>query len=100
MRCRSAKELGEVGDGGVENFMPGAGRPGDPLWFAIGFAIGILPGFYFHQVGLGAVLGLVLGGTLGLIRADATKNYRRPADPLWFATGLFIGILPASASTT
>jgi len=72
--------------------MPGAGRPGDPLWAAIGFAIGILPGIYFHQIGLGLALGIVLSA-LGLIREDIRNNNRRPADPLWFAIGLGIGIL-------
>ena len=73
--------------------MPGAGRPGDPLWFAIGFAIGIAPGIYFHQLGLGVGLGLVLGGTFGLVRADIKNKYTRPVDPLWFAIALAIGLL-------
>ena len=36
--------------------MPGTGRPGDPLWMAIGFAIGVIPGIWLHQVyaGLGS----------------------------------------------
>jgi hypothetical protein len=29
--------------------MPGAGRPGDPLWMAIGFAIGVIPGICFTR---------------------------------------------------
>jgi hypothetical protein len=73
--------------------MPGAGRPADSLWFAIGFAIGIAPGTYFHQLGFGVCLGLVLGGAVGLIRADIKNKYTRPADPLWFAIGLAIGLL-------
>ena len=56
--------------------MPGVGRSADPLWFAIGFAIGLLPGFYFHQIGLGLALGIVLGGTFGLVAADAKKRRR------------------------
>ncbi|MGB6385403.1 MAG: hypothetical protein WBD25_08260 [Terriglobales bacterium] len=73
--------------------MPGAGRPGDPFWAAIGFAIGVIPGIYFHQIGLGLALGIVLGGAFGLIREDIRTNNRRPADPLWFVIGLVIGIL-------
>ena len=73
--------------------MPGGGRPADPLWSAIGFAIGIAPGIYFHQLGLGVGLGIVLAGAFGLVRADIKNKYTRPADPLWFAIGLAIGIL-------
>jgi len=72
--------------------MPGQGRPGDPLWTAIGFLIGVIPGVVFHQVGLGLCLGLVLGGAFGLIREDLKRGYRRPADPLWFVIGLTIGL--------
>src|SRR5439155_17699897 len=66
--------------------MPGAGggRPADPLWSAIGFAIGVIPGIYFHQVGAGLGIGIALGGAFGLMRADAKRGYKRPADPLWF----------------
>ena len=73
--------------------MPGGGRTADPLWSAIGFAIGIAPGIYFHQLGLGVGLGIVLAGAFGLVRADIKNKYTRPADPLWFAIGLAIGIL-------
>jgi hypothetical protein len=72
--------------------MPGTGRPGDPLWSAIGFLIGIIPGIYFHQFGMGVTLGIVLGGALGLIREDKRRGYRRPADPFWFAIGLAVGL--------
>ena len=54
--------------------MPGAGRPGDPLWFAIGFAIGFLPGLYYHQIGLGVALGLTLGAAFALIREDRKRK--------------------------
>jgi hypothetical protein len=73
--------------------MPGVGRPGDPLWAAIGFAIGVIPGIYFHQIGLGTALGIALAVAFGLIREDIRNNNRRPADPLWFAIGPVIGIL-------
>jgi hypothetical protein len=73
--------------------MPGAGRPGDPVWLAIGMVIGIVPGIYFHQLWAGLAIGFVLGGALALIRADAKRNYTRPADPLWFAIGLAVGVL-------
>ena len=73
--------------------MPGVGRPGDPLWFAIGFAIGVIPGIYFHQFGVGLALGIVLGGAFGLIREDIRTDNRRPASPLWFVIGLGIGVL-------
>lgn len=72
--------------------MPGAGRPADPLWSAIGFLIGAVPGIYFHQLGVGVALGIVLGGALGLIREDRRRGYRRPADPLWFCMGLSVGL--------
>ena len=73
--------------------MPGAGRPADPFWVAVGFAIGVVPGIYFHQLGAGFGIGIALGGALGLIREDMRRGYRRPADPLWFAIGLAIGLL-------
>ncbi len=41
--------------------MPGTGRAADPLWFAIGFAIGFLPSVYFRQVGFGVALDSCLG---------------------------------------
>jgi O-antigen/teichoic acid export membrane protein len=72
--------------------MPGAGRPGDPLWTAIGFMIGIVPGIYFHQIGAALGIGIALGVALGLIREDRRRGYRRPADPLWFCIGLLIGL--------
>ena len=72
--------------------MPGQGRPGDPLWFAIGVIICIIPGIYFHQLGLGLTLGFVVGGALGLMREDKRRGYRRPVDPLWFVIGLLIGL--------
>src|SRR5271169_2266229 len=73
--------------------MPGQGRPGDPLWFAIGFLLGAVPGIYFHQVGAGVGFGLALGVAFGLIREDRRRGIRRPADPLWFAIGFVIGLL-------
>jgi hypothetical protein len=73
--------------------MPGVGRRGDPLWFAIGLVLGVVPGIYFHQIGPGLALGFVLGGALSLIRADARNGYRRPADPLWFLIGLAVGVI-------
>jgi hypothetical protein len=72
--------------------MPGQGRPADPLWFAIGMIICIIPGIGFHQLGLGITFGFVVGGALGLIREDKRRGYHRPADPLWFAIGLLIGL--------
>lgn len=75
--------------------MPGSGRPGDPVCFAIGFGIVTIAGLFLHQFWAGAAIGLVLGGTLALIREDAKRNYRRPADPLWFLIGLVIGSSPA-----
>jgi hypothetical protein len=74
--------------------MPGTGRPGDPLWFAAGFAAGILPGIYFHQIRLGAVLGFVLGGALALIRKDAKSGLTRAVDPLWFIIGTTSATVP------
>ena len=75
--------------------MPGflGGRSGDPLWAAIGFAIGVIPGIYFHQIGAGLGIGFALGVAFGLIREDIRNNNRRPADPLWFVIGLGIGML-------
>jgi len=72
--------------------MPGHGRAGDPLWTAIGFVIGASSGLIFHQWGLASCLGLVLGVTFGLVRADRSRGYQRPADPLWFLIGLAIGL--------
>jgi hypothetical protein len=72
--------------------MPGSGRSADPLWFAIGFVVGLAPGLYFHQFAVGAGVGLVLGGACGLIREDIRKGYRRPASFLWFLIGLAIGL--------
>jgi len=73
--------------------MPGAGRPGDPLWFAIGFVLGAIPGIYFHQLVAALGVGFALGVALALIRGDAKRGYTRPTDPLWFAIGLAIGLL-------
>jgi len=73
--------------------MPGAGRPGDPLWGAIGFAIGVIPGIYFHQVWAGLGIGLALAVAFALIREDIRQGYRRPTDPLRFAIGLGIGLV-------
>jgi hypothetical protein len=50
--------------------MPGHGRPADPLWTAIGLTLGVVPGFYFHQIGAGVGIGIALGCALGLIRED------------------------------
>jgi hypothetical protein len=72
--------------------MPGQGRPGDPLWFAIGFLLGVIPGVYFHQLGAGLGIGFALGVAFGLIREDRRRGNRRPADPLWFAIGLGVGL--------
>jgi hypothetical protein len=73
--------------------VPGAGRPGDPLWFVIGFAIGVIPGIYFHQLWAGVGIGIVLGGAFGLIRADIrNKNVGRVA-PARFAIGVVIGLV-------
>lgn len=72
--------------------MPGAGRPADPLWTSIGFLIGIIPGIYFHQLGMGVALGIVLGGALGLIREDRRRGYHRPIDPLWLCIGVLVGL--------
>ena len=58
--------------------MPGAGRAADPLWSGVGFAIGFLPGIYFHQIGLGTALGVVLAAALGLIAKDRKNSRRRP----------------------
>jgi hypothetical protein len=68
------------------------GRPADPLWSAIGFLLGIIPGIYFHQLGMGVALGIVLGGALGVIREDKRRGYRRPVDSLWVCIGLLIGL--------
>ena len=73
--------------------MPGTGRPADPLWFAIGFVFGAIPGIYFHQLVASLGIGLAVGVAFGLIRADAKRGYTRPADPLWFTIGLGIGLL-------
>jgi small basic protein len=73
--------------------MPGAGRPGDPLWMAIGFAIGVIPGICFHQVYAGLGIGLALAVAFGLIREDMRRGYRRPTDPTRFTIGLAIGLL-------
>ncbi|MFZ0955441.1 MAG: hypothetical protein WAN60_03800 [Candidatus Sulfotelmatobacter sp.] len=73
--------------------MPGAGRPGDPLWGAIGFAIGVIPGIYFHQVYAGLGIGLALAVAFALIREDMRRGYRRPTDPTRFMIGLGIGLL-------
>ena len=72
--------------------MPGQGRPADPLWTAVGLALGVIPGIYFHQIGAGLGIGIALGAALGLIREDKRRGYHRPADPLWFAIGLLIGL--------
>ena len=73
--------------------MPGGGgRPADPIWFATGFLIGVIPGIYLHQLGLGLAIGMALGGALGLIREDMRRGYRRPGDPLWFCGGLTVGL--------
>jgi len=70
----------------------GIGRPADPLWTAVGVALGVIPGIYFHQIGAGIGIGIALGVALGLIREDRRRGYRRPADPLWFCIGLIIGL--------
>ena len=70
----------------------GVGRPADPLWTAIGLAIGVIPGIYFHQISAGLGIGVALGVALGRIREDKRRGYSRPADPLWFAIGLVIGL--------
>jgi hypothetical protein len=75
-----------------QSVIPGQGRPADPLWFAFGLALGVLPGIYFHQRWAGAAIGLVLGGALGLIRRDKRSGYRRPADPIWFLAGVLFGL--------
>jgi len=71
--------------------MPGQGKPGDPLWFAIGLVSGVIPGLYFHQIWAGVAVGLVLGGAFGLIREDKRRGLHRPADPLRFGVGFLIG---------
>lgn len=53
--------------------MRGSGRPGDPVCFAIGFGIVTIAGLFLHQFWAGAAIGLVLGGTLALIREDAKR---------------------------
>jgi hypothetical protein len=73
--------------------MPGAGRPGDPLWGAIGFSIGVIPGIYFHEVYAGLGIGLALAVAFALIREDIRRGYRRPTDPTRFIIGLGIGLL-------
>jgi hypothetical protein len=72
--------------------MPGAGRPADPLWTAIGLLLGIISGIYFHQIWAGVAIGFVLGGALGLIREDRRRGYHSPADPLWSGIGLLVGL--------
>ena len=57
--------------------MPGAGRPADPLKFAIGFTIGVVPGIYFHQFAAGVGIGLALGVALGPIGADIRNKCTR-----------------------
>jgi hypothetical protein len=57
--------------------MPGTGRPGDPLWMAIGFAIGVIPGIYFHQSYAGLGIGIALAVAFGRIREDKRRGYRR-----------------------
>jgi hypothetical protein len=52
----------------------------------------MIPGIYFHQLGMGVALGIVLGGAFGLIREDRRRGYRRPVDPLWFGIGLLTGL--------
>jgi hypothetical protein len=72
--------------------MPGHGRPADPLWTAIGFLIGVIPGIVYHQLGLGLCLGGLLGGAFGLIREDRKRGYSWPSHPLWFVVGLMLGM--------
>jgi len=73
--------------------MPGTGRPGDPLWMAIGFAIGVIPGIWLHQVYAGLGIGMALAIAFGRIREDKRRLYRRPTDPTRFVIGLGIGLL-------
>jgi|SRR5580658_624973 hypothetical protein len=73
--------------------MPGTGRPGDPLWMAIGFAIGVIPGVYFHQSYAGFGIGIALAVAFGRIREDKRRGYRRPTDPTRFMFGLGVGLL-------
>ena len=73
--------------------MPGTGRPGDPLWMAIGFASGVIPGIWFHQVYAGLGIGMALAIAFGRIREDKRRLYRRPTDPTRFMIGLGIGLL-------
>ena len=54
--------------------MPGTGRPGDPLWFAIGFGGGVIFGICVHQIWAGLAMGVVVGVALALIREDAKRK--------------------------
>jgi hypothetical protein len=54
--------------------MLGTGRPGDPLWAAIGFALGVAPEIYLRQFRLGRSVGLVLAIACGLIREDIRRG--------------------------
>jgi len=69
------------------------GRPGDPLWTAIGFLIGVIAGICLHQLWAGVGIGMALGVAFGLISEDRKRGYRRPADPLWFVIGVSVGLV-------
>ena len=58
--------------------MPGTGRPGDPLWMAIGFASGVIPGIWLHQVYAGLGIGMALAIAFGRIREDSVGSIAGP----------------------
>jgi hypothetical protein len=65
--------------------VPGVGRPGDPLWFVIWFAIGVIPGIYFHRLWVGVALGIVLGPGTWMVA------WNRARIGVWAFSGAAIG---------